>query len=66
MKRKITYALVTWALIVSAFFIGKTVPSKYEYLPLNRIESVTETSGIVTIDANGNTYTFETEDYANE
>ncbi len=65
MKAKITYALVT-ALIVSAFFMGKNVPSKYDYLPLNRIESVTEMGGIVTINANGNEYTFETEDYANE
>ena len=66
MKRKITYALVTLALIVSAFFIGKNSPSKYDFMPLNRIESVTETSGIITINANGNEYIFETEDYANE
>lgn len=65
MKCKI-YALVTLALIVSAFFMGKNAPSKYDYLPLNRIESVTEMGGIVTINANGNEYTFETEDYANE
>lgn len=66
MKRKIAYALVTLALIVSAFFIGKNSPSKYDFMPLNRIESVTETSGIITINANGNEYIFETEDYANE
>ena len=52
MKRKITYASIILALIVSAFFIGKNVPSKYDYLPLNRIESVTEMGGIALIDAN--------------
>lgn len=66
MKRKITYASITLALIVSAFFIGRNCPSKYNFMPLNRIESVTETSGVITIDANGNEYTFTEGSYANE
>jgi hypothetical protein len=43
MKRKIAYILITSALILSAFFIGKNMPSKYDYLNLNQ---VTETKNM--------------------
>lgn len=35
MKRKIIYIFITLALILSAFLIGKNMPSKYDYLNLN-------------------------------
>lgn len=51
MKRKIIYILITLALILSAFLIGKNMPSKYNYLNLNQ---VTET------EINGDTATIYT------
>lgn len=51
MKRKIIYILITLALILSAFLIGKNMPSKYDYLNLNQ---VTET------EINGDTATIYT------
>lgn len=59
MKRKIAYVILTVVAIATAFLIGKTQPNKYAYLDLNRITSVTESEGIVTINANGDCYTFE-------
>lgn len=59
MKRKIAYATLTVVAIATAFLIGKMQPSKYTYLDLNHVTSVTETNGIVTINANGDCYTFE-------
>ena len=45
MKRKIAYTLITIALILSAFLIGKNMPSKYSYLNLNKVTSVTQQNG---------------------
>lgn len=54
MKRKIVYILITLALILSAFLIGKNMPSKYSYLNLNKVTSVTQTQ-------NGNSITIYTD-----
>lgn len=45
MKKKIAYTLITLALILSAFLIGKNMPSKYGYLNLNKVTSVTQQNG---------------------
>lgn len=54
MKKKIAYTLITLALILSAFLIGKNMPSKYSYLNLNKVTSVTQTQ-------NGNNITIYTD-----
>lgn len=45
MKKKIAYTLITLVLILSAFLIGKNMPSKYGYLNLNKVTSVTQQNG---------------------
>mgnify|MGYP000687626150 CR=1 FL=1 len=32
MKRKIAYIIITLALMLSAFLIGRNMPSKYDYI----------------------------------
>lgn len=54
MKAKITYIIITLALILSAFLIGKNMPNKYNYLNLNKVTSVTVTQ-------NGNNITIYTD-----
>lgn len=54
MKAKITYIIITLALILSAFLIGKNMPSKYDYLNLNKVTSVKQTQ-------NGNNITIYTD-----
>lgn len=50
MKRKIIYILITSALILSAFLIGKMQkPNKYNYLNLNQITSVRQNGNNITI-----------------
>lgn len=54
MKAKIIYIIITLALILSVFLIGKNMPSKYSYLNLNKVTSVTQTQ-------NGNSITIYTD-----
>ncbi len=59
MKRKIAYILITLALILSAFLIGKMQkPSKYDYLNLNQITSVTQNGNNITIYTGTDCYDF--------
>lgn len=58
MKRKIAYILITLALILSAFLIGKNMPSKYDYLNLNQITSVTQSGNSITIYTDTDCYDF--------
>lgn len=58
MKRKIAYILITLALILSAFLIGKNMPSKYDYLNLNQITSVTQNGNNITIYTDTDCYDF--------
>lgn len=58
MKRKIAYILITLALILSAFLIGKNMPSKYGYLNLNQVTSVTQNGNSITIYTDTDCYDF--------
>lgn len=58
MKRKIAYILITLALILSAFLIGKNMPSKYGYLNLNKVTSVTKNGNNITIYTDTDCYDF--------
>lgn len=59
MKRKIAYILITLALILSAFLIGKMQkPSKYDYLNLNQITSVTQNGNNIAIYTGTDCYDF--------
>lgn len=58
MKRKIIYILITLALILSAFLIGKNMPSKYSYLNLNKVTSVTQNGNNITIYTDTDCYDF--------
>lgn len=64
MKRKIIYTLITLALIMGAFFIGKMqseTPSKFNYLDLNAVTDTQIENNekvIITTDS-GDYYSFE-------
>jgi hypothetical protein len=59
MKRKIIYIFITVALILSAFLIGKNMPSKYDYLNLNQVTETEINGDIVTIyTSTGDCYDF--------
>lgn len=58
MKRKIAYILITLALILSAFLIGKNMPGKYSYLNLNKVTSVTQNGNNITIYTDTDCYDF--------
>lgn len=59
MKKKIAYTLITLALILSAFLIGKMQkPSKYNYLNLNKVTSVTQNGNNITIYTDTDCYDF--------
>lgn len=58
MKRKIAYIIITLALILSAFLIGRNMPSKYNYLNLNQVTSVTQNGNNVTIYTDTDCYEF--------
>ena len=58
MKRKIAYILITSALILSAFLIGKNMPSKYGYLNLNKVTSVTQNGNSITVYTDTDYYNF--------
>ena len=49
MKKKIAYTLITIALILSAFLIGKNMPSKYDYLNLNQVTETKKYGNNITI-----------------
>lgn len=63
MKRKIIYTLITLALIMGAFFIGKAqnkMPSKIDYLDLNAItDTHIENDEIIITTDSGDYYSFE-------
>lgn len=58
MKRKIAYIIITLALNMSAFLIGRNMPSKYDYLNLNQITSVTQNGNNITIYTDSDCYDF--------
>lgn len=59
MKRKIIYIFITLALILSAFLIAKMQkPSKYNYLNLNQVTSVTQNGNSITIYTDTDCYDF--------
>lgn len=58
MKKKIAYTLITIALILSAFLIGKNMPSKYGYLNLNKVTSVTQNGNSITVYTDTDYYNF--------
>ena len=58
MKKKIVYTLITSALILSAFLIGKNMPSKYKYINLNKVTSVTQNGNNITIYTDTDCYEF--------
>lgn len=58
MKRKIAYIIITLALILSSFLIGRNMPSKYDYLNLNQITSVTQNGNNITIYTDSDCYDF--------
>lgn len=59
MKKKIAYTLITLALILSAFLIAKMQkPSKYNYLNLNKVTSVTQNGNNITIYTDSDCYDF--------
>lgn len=58
MKRKIAYIIITSALILSAFLLGRNMPSKYDYLNLNQIASVTQNGNNITIYTDKDCYDF--------
>lgn len=58
MKAKIIYIIITLALNMSAFLIGKNIPSKYDYLNLNKVTSVTQNGNSITIYTDTDCYDF--------
>lgn len=59
MKRKIAYILITSALILSAFLIGKNMPDKYDYLNLNQVTETKKYGNNITIyTSTGDCYDF--------
>ena len=58
MEAKIIYIIITLALILSAFLIGKNMPSKYSYLNLNKVTSVTQNGNNITIYTDTDCYDF--------
>nr|DAQ83135.1 MAG TPA: Lipopolysaccharide export system ATP-binding protein transport, ABC-transporter, LIPID TRANSPORT [Caudoviricetes sp.] len=59
MKHKIIPTFIALALIAGAFLIGRNMPSKYDYLDLNKVSETEITGNIVTIyTTTGDYYTF--------
>lgn len=59
MKRKIVYIIITLALMLSAFLIGKNIPNKYDYLNLNQVTETEINGDTVTIyTSTGDCYDF--------
>lgn len=59
MKKKIAYILITLALILSAFLIGKNMPDKYDYLNLNQVTETKKYGNNITIyTSTGDCYDF--------
>lgn len=58
MKKKIVYVTLALALIAGAFLIGKNMPSKYSYLNLNKVTSVTQNGNNITIYTDSDCYDF--------
>ena len=58
MKAKIIYIIITLALNMSAFLIGKNIPSKYDYLNLIKVTSVTQNGNSITIYTDTDCYDF--------
>lgn len=58
MKKKIVYVTLALALIAGAFLLGKNIPSKYSYLNLNKVTSVTQNGNSITIYTDTDCYDF--------
>lgn len=58
MKKKITYATIAVVAIATAFLIGRNMPSKYNYLNLNQVTSVTQNGNNITIYTDTDCYKF--------
>lgn len=59
MKRKISYIIITLALMLSAFLIGRNIPNKYDYLNLNQVTETEINGDTVTIyTSTGDCYDF--------
>lgn len=58
MKKKITYATIAVVAIATAFLIGRNMPSKYNYLNLNQVTSVTQNGNNITIYTDTDCYDF--------
>ena len=59
MKRKIAYIIITLALMLSAFLIGRNIPNKYDYLNLNQVTETEINGDTVTIyTSTGDCYDF--------
>lgn len=59
MKHKIIPTFIALALIAGAFLIGRKMPSKYDYIDLNKISETEITGYTVTVyTTTGDYYTF--------
>lgn len=58
MKKKIVYVTLALALIAGAFLLGRNMPSKYDYLNLNKVMSVTQNGNSITIYTDTDCYDF--------
>lgn len=58
MKKKIVYVTLALALIAGAFLLGRNMPSKYNYLNLNKVTSVTQNGNNITIYTDTDCYNF--------
>lgn len=59
MKKKMAYTAIAVVAIATAFLIGRNMPSKYDYLDLNKV-SETEITGntVIIYTTTGDYYTF--------
>lgn len=58
MKKKIVYVTLALALIAGAFLLGRNMPSKYDYLNLNKVTSITQNGNSITIYTDTDCYDF--------
>ena len=60
MKKKIAYITLTLALTMSAFFVGKTLPSREKYLDMETIVDFNATeTGLMLYTQDGSGYYWE-------
>ena len=62
MKKKIAYIVLTMALTMSAFLLGKSMPDKENYLNMETVTDFDATAtGLMLYTANGDGYYWERE-----